>query len=1062
MSNKKRFSYAAASKINRLMRGVSLATLSAAALTGAAVAQETGDAADEEARQDVVVVTGIRQSLKDAMDYKRNSQGVVDAINAEDIGKFPSTNLAESLQRIPGVSIDRVNGEGSRVTVRGFGPDFNQITLNGRTMPTADAQLIGQDNTAATGTGRAFDFSNLAADGIQALEVYKTGRADQASGGIGATVNVVTLRPLDREGFTASLGAKAIMDTTVDTGDEITPEISGLLNWASDDGKFGVGFFGSYSKRDSAAPSASSQQWNSIPYSAFLANDGGSATIVNAPSDPTTLVTTPFDSRYHFSEFSQERTNGQLVAQFAPTEALRMTADYTFAINEGEENRHDISNWFGRSFTDVTFDSSPVPTTVFLSEPSTNRSVAMEQQFRSTKDELSSLGFNLEYDLSDRLTVAFDAHSSTSEVSPNGPMGFSEINVGVEMFATPDMGTLSHGVDYSGDVPIQQIIVANTAATAGLTPNELARRAVDPTQAGSSIANELIEITQKNDIDQFDLRARWEMDDASEVVFGANYRTQTNFSDRKEYQQVMGNWGGENRGDIEQFAPGSLEVFCMSCMFNDASIGGVTLEGGPVNNIVYGLRGDAAEIFGALTDVYGSANGFDGIPNSGDEGRTLNQNVNNVDEIQEDVLSIYAQYSTEFDLFSRPADLTLGLRYEETDVTSSTSSLPTTGIAWFGNNDFTRLVATGSDGFSGEASYDNWLPNIDFGIDLTNALRARASYSKTLARATYNNLFVSGSVNTPNAPTALGGNVSASNGNPSLLPLESDNFDISLEWYYDQDSYVSIGAFQKNVSNFVGTDNVSQNLFGVTDVTSGAAGTRSGDALTLLADLGAVVNQDNFFAATALIDANGLASATTELSGLLQPNGTLSTADYDAIEAAYDVLPDGTDPLLIFSVAQPINTEEAEIKGIELQGQHFFGDSGFGVAASYTIVDGDVEFDNTNASSAQFALVGLSDTANVTLIYEDYGFSGRLAYNWRDEFLTSANDGSATFDPIYVEAYGQLDASLSYDVTDNLVATFEAINLTEEASRSFQRSQTALKFYRENGARYYIGARYKF
>ena len=95
------------------------------------------------------------------MDIKRDGQGVVDAISAEDIGKMPDTNLAESLQRVTGVSIDRVNGEGSRVTVRGFGPDFNVITLNGRQMPAANLE----DTTAVRGS-RSFDFANLAAESV--------------------------------------------------------------------------------------------------------------------------------------------------------------------------------------------------------------------------------------------------------------------------------------------------------------------------------------------------------------------------------------------------------------------------------------------------------------------------------------------------------------------------------------------------------------------------------------------------------------------------------------------------------------------------------------------------------------------------------------------------------------------------------------------------------------------------------------------------------------------------------------------------------------------------------
>ncbi|NEK79485.1 MAG: TonB-dependent receptor plug domain-containing protein, partial [Xanthomonas perforans] len=105
-----------------------------------------------------------------------NAQGVVDAISAEDIGKFPDTNLAESLQRITGVSINRVNGEGSQVSVRGFSGGFNLVTLNGRQLPASNVDTSGAGDFAR-GTGRSFDFQNLASEGVSALEVYKTGRA---------------------------------------------------------------------------------------------------------------------------------------------------------------------------------------------------------------------------------------------------------------------------------------------------------------------------------------------------------------------------------------------------------------------------------------------------------------------------------------------------------------------------------------------------------------------------------------------------------------------------------------------------------------------------------------------------------------------------------------------------------------------------------------------------------------------------------------------------------------------------------------------------------------------
>src|SRR6185369_13045391 len=129
-----------------------------------------------------VVVTGLRASLEASMDIKRTAVGVVDAITAEDMGKFPDTNLAESLQRITGISIDRRNGEGAQVTARGFGPQFNLVTLNGRQLPTADAFGAGDPVTGGLGAqGRSFNFANLSSEAVSAVEVYKTARADVAS-----------------------------------------------------------------------------------------------------------------------------------------------------------------------------------------------------------------------------------------------------------------------------------------------------------------------------------------------------------------------------------------------------------------------------------------------------------------------------------------------------------------------------------------------------------------------------------------------------------------------------------------------------------------------------------------------------------------------------------------------------------------------------------------------------------------------------------------------------------------------------------------------------------------
>ncbi len=188
------------------------------------------------------------------MNLKRAGQGVVDGIIAEDIGKFPDTNLAESLQRISGVSINRTaSGEGQQITVRGVGPDFNLILLNGRQMPASN---LGPGGGGATNS-RAYDLSNLASDSVSAIEVYKTSRSETPTGGIGATVNIKTARPLDKPGLVTTFGVKGVYDTSASnlpdsySGSDLTPEVSAIFSNTFADDKFGIGLSATYQERDS-------------------------------------------------------------------------------------------------------------------------------------------------------------------------------------------------------------------------------------------------------------------------------------------------------------------------------------------------------------------------------------------------------------------------------------------------------------------------------------------------------------------------------------------------------------------------------------------------------------------------------------------------------------------------------------------------------------------------------------------------------------------------------------------------------------------------------------------
>ena len=148
--------------------------------------QETEEENEDEVEE--IVVTGIKSSLVDAIEIKRNNIGVTEIITAEDVGKFPDGNIAEDLARVSGIAIDRSNIEGKEVTVRGMGAQYNMVTLNGRVMPVAPGNYDG---------GRAYDFGAISSHGIARVEVYKSQNPSLPSGGLGATINMVTAKPLE-------------------------------------------------------------------------------------------------------------------------------------------------------------------------------------------------------------------------------------------------------------------------------------------------------------------------------------------------------------------------------------------------------------------------------------------------------------------------------------------------------------------------------------------------------------------------------------------------------------------------------------------------------------------------------------------------------------------------------------------------------------------------------------------------------------------------------------------------------------------------------------------------
>ena len=951
--------------------GASLAALTfAAGSIGFMANAQEESGVEEEARQDTVVITGIRGSLTNAAAIKRNADGVVDAISAEDIGKFPDTNLAESLQRITGVSVDRSNGEGNQISVRGFGPSFNLVTLNGRQMPGASSPK--QENADSQLQPRSFNFAEISADSVSAVEVYKTTRVDLPTGGIGATVNVKTARPLDLADFVAAGSIKAQMDTSNEAGDDLTPEVSGILSKTWDlqgGGAFGLLFNGSFSERDSREEIVSTDGWlrnDPTTNAAFAANVDTSA--VDSSLNPG-VVYSPRNLVTDFSDHERTRTNAQVVAQFAPNDRMTATLDYTYSDYEDQIARAQTAVWFDQNLVTGTANANgTVINPTITSDLSTYGAFDYNAYADEVKTTNKSIGFNFDWQVSDTLNLNFDFHDSESHAQPDG-----EVSDFLTITTAP-IGT-SYSANYGTGTDVPVLSFTNAPG-------------VDPTNVGAirpnitlARGNEML-----NEIQEFNLRGNWENATGSSlksIDFGAgfiDYAVDTTFT----FDLVVYD-GGFTSPETANF----INIIPRGDVGSDFS-GGNSL---PPFFAVY----DAAQMQ-AFYDGAGAARVFE-----------LFTPVNN--EISEETTSLYVNFNFEDDFNGMPLGVSAGVRYESTDVTGVTVGNPPTALTWISSTELRAENSPEQEAITLEGDYDVFLPSIDAKLDLNDNMVLRGSYGRSLSRPDLNRM----RPNLAITDTRPGGPYQAVRGNPDLLPYISDNFDLSFEWYYDEGSYFSVAAFKKFVDNYITTSVVQEEIISVS---------------------------------------TGLPLTDPSSPGVNPP-------DTDGDGLSDPVTGGASDTIAVFDVTTVDNGEAAEVQGLELAVQHLFGDTGFGVQANYTVVEGDVEFDTASLTQS-VALIGLSDSANFVAFYEDYGWQARIAYNWRDEFLFAVDQLRQPGEPVFVDEYGQWDVSASYDLTDQFSIFLEGLNLTDEIATAHGRYDEQFLYAFHGGPRYTFGVRGKF
>ncbi|MCD9032729.1 TonB-dependent receptor [Luteimonas sp. Y-2-2-4F] len=287
---------------------------------------------------DVVRVTGYRASLERAVDIKRGEAGVVDAIVAEDIADFPDLNLAESLQRIPGVSITREGGEGRNISVRGLGPQFTRVRINGiEGLATGG----GTDTSGGVNRGRAFDFNTFASELFTQLLVRKTSAAEVEEGSLGATVDLRTARPFDYDGFNMAIGGQMGYS---DLAGEYDPRATFLVSNTFADDRFGALLSVAYTDRTVLEEGSDSVRWSNGPSNGGFHPDSPFAQANDAD------VFHPRIPRYNSFRHEQERLGVTGSLQFRPGDRTELTLDGLYArfdANRWQDNINAVS--FSRS-----------------------------------------------------------------------------------------------------------------------------------------------------------------------------------------------------------------------------------------------------------------------------------------------------------------------------------------------------------------------------------------------------------------------------------------------------------------------------------------------------------------------------------------------------------------------------------------------------------------------------------------------------------------------------------------------------------------------------------------
>jgi TonB-dependent receptor len=708
------------------------------------------NAATEEVPADEIIVTGYRQSLQAAITLKKNSVAAVDAIVAEDIAKMPDQNLAESLQRIPGISISRDGGEGRAITVRGLSSQFTRVRVNG--METIATSVDG----ASANRDRAFDFNVFASELFSSVVVHKTAEASLDEGSLGAVVDLNTGNPLaGKAGLTA---AASIVGSYNDLSDNVGPRLAGLLSWRNEADTFGVSLSAAYSNTKVLELGNNTVRWAQARFdnvngvNCFTAPNSGGSYVASAGCDQAALAFHPRIPRYGEVAHDRERLGLTGSVQFAPTDSTKLSIDGLYSKYDAsrEEQWGEVllrSNERSINLLNPVYDGNKTMVSATLNDAW----VRTEHYLRNSSTEFYQFGGTLDQDVTDnlRFTVL-------------GGVSKSDANIPVETtIVFDDRDAQGYSFDYSNMAAPKLTFGTSVTDPANFQLAEIRDRPSNVT----------------NRFKTAQIRTEWDLSDGITLKAGAVWR-RYNF-DAVAYTRdtaICGNGGTS----LVTSTSGTIACSATS-LFGPTAVYG--FQATPALSQLFSL-GDAGQPAGNtnswLVPNLASAAAFTGLYN-----RAKVNDAGNIRGVQETTKGAYFQADFKGNLIGLEYALNAGVRYAKTDQSSY-------GLVSGANATVTR-------------SYDNWLPSANLAVFPTENVILRAAVADVMTRPTLGSLTPGGS--------ADGFNYKVTSGNPFLKPYRATNYDVAAEWYFAPQAVLSAAWFKKDVSSFTQSASITGATF---------------------------------------------------------------------------------------------------------------------------------------------------------------------------------------------------------------------------------------------------------